>query len=122
VALKDLKAMNSLVSDRIRAGDKLTIHVPKADVARLSKIETMTLEQKQALTGASTQPQPQPQPQPKAPAPTADYTWYTVKSGDNLWLISKKYPGVTPEAIMKANGVDTKLQPGMQLKIPKAPK
>lgn len=112
---KDIKEMNSMTSDRIKAGDKLTIHVPKADAARLGKIETMTFEQKQALVGGTAQPQPMP----KAAPANAGYTLYTVKQGDNLWLISKKYPGVTPEAIMKLNGVDTKLQPGMQLKIPK---
>jgi membrane-bound lytic murein transglycosylase D len=54
--------------------------------------------------------------------PASPYTLYTVKNGDNLWLIAKKYPGVTPEAIMKANGVDARLQPGILLKIPKRPK
>lgn len=118
VPTKDLKEMNSMTSDRIKAGDKLTVHVPKADATRLGKIETMTFEQKQALAGATIQPQPMP----KAAPANAGYTLYTVKQGDNLWLISKKYPGVTPEAIMSLNGMGTKLQPGMQLKIPKVQK
>jgi membrane-bound lytic murein transglycosylase D len=115
IPLKDLKAMNNLTSDRIKAGEKLTIWVAKADLARLGKIDGMTFEQKQATVGAKETIQPMP----KAAPTNANYTLYIVKQGDNLWLISKKYPGVTPEAIMKANGVDTKLQPGMQLKIPK---
>jgi membrane-bound lytic murein transglycosylase D len=125
ITIKDLKAMNSLSSDRITAGDKLTIWVAKADLARLAKLDGMTFEQKQATVGASNTVQPMPKGEEarntKLPTnnPSANHTLYTVKQGDNLWLISRKYPGVTPEAIMKANGVDTKLQPGMQLKIPK---
>ncbi len=118
INVKDLREMNGLTSDRIKAGDKLKIYVPKADLSRLARVETMSFADKQAMVGAKepvvTQPKPQPAP--------AGYTIYTVKSGDNLWLIAKKYPGVTTEAIMKANGVNTKLQPGMQLKIPNAPK
>lgn len=110
--------MNGLTSDRIKAGEKLKIYVPKADLSRYARVETMTFAEKQALTGSKEPVIVQPKPQPAA----AGYTIYTVKSGDNLWLIAKKYPGVTTEAIMKANGVNTKLQPGMQLKIPKVAK
>ena len=118
IAVKDLREMNGLTSDRIKAGEKLKIYVPKADLSKYARIETMTFEEKQKLSGAK---EPAPVPTKPQPAP-AGYTLYTVKSGDNLWLIAKKYPGVTTEAIMKANGVDTKLQPGMQLKIPKVAK
>jgi membrane-bound lytic murein transglycosylase D len=116
ITVKDLREMNGLTSDRIQAGDKLKIYVPKADLSRLARVETMTFAEKQAMVGATAQPQPKVQPAP------AGHTLYTVKSGDNLWLIAKKYPGVTTEAIMKANGVGTKLQPGMQLKIPNVAK
>ncbi len=118
VPVKDLREMNGLTSDRIKAGEKLKIYVPKADLSRYARVETMTFAEKQALTGSKEPVIVQPKPQPAA----AGYTIYTVKSGDNLWLIAKKYPGVTTEAIMKANGVNTKLQPGMQLKIPKVAK
>jgi uncharacterized YkwD family protein len=41
---------------------------------------------------APSNPQPQPQPQPKPqPSPSPSYSqYYTVKSGDTLWLIAKK--------------------------------
>ena len=49
---------------------------------------------------------------------SGDYTTYTVKSGDTLYKIAKKYPGVTAEQIMKINSVSANIKPGMKLKIP----
>jgi membrane-bound lytic murein transglycosylase D len=116
--LKGLMEMNGLKSDGIRAGNRLTLFVPKADALRLSKVETMTFAQKQEMVRTGAMPPTKQAPQ----TPSSHYTLYTVKNGDNLWLIAKKYPGVTPEAIMKVNRVDARLQPGILLKIPKHPK
>ncbi|MBZ5857927.1 LysM peptidoglycan-binding domain-containing protein [Flavihumibacter profundi] len=48
---------------------------------------------------------------------------YTVKSGDNLSKIAKKYPGLTWKDIYEANKDKIKnpdlIQPGWELKIPK---
>ncbi len=52
--------------------------------------------------------------------PNADYTVYTVKNGDSLYNIAKKYPGVSAQNIMDFNGISSsKIKPGMKLKIPK---
>lgn len=55
---------------------------------------------------------------PKVPEKPAFVT-YTVKSGDTLLKISKKYPGVTVSEIKSASGLksDT-IRPGQKLKIP----
>jgi membrane-bound lytic murein transglycosylase D len=83
----------------------------------MAKVDAMSFAEKQAMVGAAA-PTPKVEVQP-APAGT---TIHTVKQGESLWLIAKQYPGVTPEAIMKANGIGDKLQPGMKLKIPKGSK
>lgn len=45
--------------------------------------------------------------------------YYTVKKGDTLSRIAKKYRGVTINEIKRANGMkDTKLKPGQRLVIP----
>ncbi len=119
IAVKDLREMNGLAGDNIKAGGKLVVYVPQAKFATLSKIDGMTFEQKQALVGGAA---PAPTPKVVMPPGNGAYTWHVVKSGENLWLIAKKYPGVTAEAIMKANGISEKLQIGMKLKIPTAAK
>ena len=47
---------------------------------------------------------------------------YTVRSGDNLWDISRKFNGVTMNDLMELNGLskNSKIYPGKQLRIKKA--
>lgn len=45
-------------------------------------------------------------------------TKYTVRSGDNLWSIARKFPGVSPEDIMDINEIDENIVPGQVLLIP----
>ena len=53
-------------------------------------------------------------------SPVQTASTYTVKSGDSLWLIAKKFPGVSAEDIMAHNKVDANISPGQVLNIPKA--
>jgi|GEM_PF-583941 membrane-bound lytic murein transglycosylase D len=105
VGLNQLMAWNGLKSTKIKAGDKLTLYVPKSKSPSISP------------------PNPTPNT-PKASAPnpkttsSGAFVWYTVKPGDNLWAISKKYPGVTDQDIMKLNGISADIKPGMKIKIP----
>ena len=50
------------------------------------------------------------------------YVIYTVRSGDNLWSISRKFSGVTMNDLMRLNGLNknSKIHPGKKLKIKKA--
>ena len=44
--------------------------------------------------------------------------FYTVRRGDSLWSISKKFPGVTVQQIKNLNNMNTnRLKPGMKLKL-----
>ncbi len=49
------------------------------------------------------------------------YQYYTVRSGDNLWVIAQRFNGVTVESIQRLNpGLNPKrLQPGMKIKLKK---
>lgn len=51
--------------------------------------------------------------------PNAEYTIYTVQSGDSLYQIAKKFPGVSSQNIMDFNGIGSNIKPGMKIKIPK---
>jgi len=44
---------------------------------------------------------------------------YTVKSGDNLWIIAKKFSGISADDIMEFNEIDENIDVGQILKIPK---
>ena len=48
---------------------------------------------------------------------TNGLVYYTVKPGESLWLISKKYQGVSADNIMEWNQITEYIQPGMKLKI-----
>ena len=49
------------------------------------------------------------------------YEYYTIKSGDNLYQISKKY-NINPELLMALNGLNANdyIYPGQTLMIPKS--
>ncbi len=54
---------------------------------------------------------------PKVETIDGEFTTYTVQKGETLYSISKKYPGVTDQDIMKWNGIDKDIKPGQVLKI-----
>lgn len=100
VAVNDLKAANSMSNDTIRAGQVLN------------------------LPGAKSPGETAPAPAPAKPATatkTAEMTTksYTVKSGDRLIFIAKKF-GVTQEDLVALNKIKDpgKLQVGQTLKVP----
>lgn len=87
----NLKNWNNLKSNTIKVGQKLKVYPPAADSS----------EPKTTQSGG--------------------YVIYTVKSGDSLWDIAKKFDGVTVESLKKLNGLDSKgnIKVGQKLKIKK---
>jgi membrane-bound lytic murein transglycosylase D len=47
------------------------------------------------------------------------HTMYTVRSGDSLYLIAKRYPGISAQTLKDFNGISDKIKPGQKIKIPK---
>ena len=95
VTVSQIKRWNGLRSNKLRIGQRLTIH-PRRNAPKKSSSATATTTNE---AGVKT---------------------YTVKSGDSLWSISQKFPGVTVENIRKWNDISgNKLKPGMKLKIQK---
>lgn len=100
VGVSQIKRWNGLRSNNLRVGQRLTIfprkpYISKQAVAKTStsKSSTTTL----ASNGSKV---------------------HTVKEGDSLWTISRKYPGVSIENLRKWNGLSgNNLKPGTKLKL-----
>ena len=107
VTVSQIKRWNNLRSDNIRVGQRLVIYRGGKAPASAS-----------ASSSGKTVSQPNPPHKSTVPA-NADYTVYTVKSGDSLYLIAKNYPGVSAQNIMDFNGISSKIKPGMKIRIPK---
>lgn len=102
VKVSSIKQWNNLRSDRIDVGQKLVLYV--------SKNKSNSLPSEKADNKIKTKPT---KPNPGKGKPQV----YTVRPGESLWLIAKKYPGVSAENIMEWNGCTEKISPGMILKI-----
>ena len=112
VSVNQIKRWNNLKSNNIRVGQRLVIY-------RGGKVISNA-------PASTAKPAAQTKQTAAAPAQkaadvntSAEYTTYTVKSGDSLYLIAKRYPGVSAQNIMDFNGIGSNIKPGMTLKIPK---
>ncbi|MCD8313976.1 MAG: LysM peptidoglycan-binding domain-containing protein, partial [Bacteroidales bacterium] len=111
VSVASIKRWNNLSSNNIRIGQTLIIYrggVAPASSGSSSSSSSTASASSSSSSGSSTID------------PNAGYTVYTVKDGDSLYLIAKKYPGVSAQNIMDYNHISSsKIKPGMKLKIPK---
>ena len=95
VRVSQLKQWNGLRSNNLRIGQRLTIY-PKHN------------------TGSSVKPKETP----SRTAVASNSKTHEVRSGDSLWTISRKYPGVTIDNLRKWNGISgNNLKPGTKLKL-----
>jgi membrane-bound lytic murein transglycosylase D len=119
VGLSSLKDWNGLYSNRIKAGQKLVVYVPKSRTDEFRDINNMTFAEKQAMIGKENGTgQMEEPPGPVMAGLNDQFVTYVVKKGDNLWTIAQKFPGITNEDIMRLNQMSTnKLQIGQVLKI-----
>ncbi len=121
VRLTDLRYWNNIRGNTIRAGQKLLVYVPSDKSQNYERINNMSFKQKQESVGIEVAPKPvQKTKQVKTTKSNGKFTTYKVRSGDNPWVISKKFPGVSPQEILDANGIKDarNLRPGQILKIP----
>jgi len=110
VRASDLRYWNNINRNIIKVGQKLVIYVPKSKVSHYQAI---------AESHGSGQNISHVKPDVLADSDSNDFVYYTVRSGDNLWDIAKKYPGVTNDDILRLNNISDarKLKPGQRLKI-----
>ena len=98
VRVSDIKKWNGLRSNNIKIGQRLTIY-PKKSSGSSSNLASNTVKNSSISSKTIT---------------------YVVRSGDSLWSISKKFPGVSVQNIKDWNDISgSKLKSGMKLKITK---
>lgn len=95
VTVSRLKEWNRLKSNNLRIGQKLIIYPnePKVAASRSKKTKSKS-------------------------ASATSKKYYTVRRGDSIWSISKKFKGVSVNQIKRWNGISgNHLKPGMRLKV-----
>lgn len=98
VSVNDIKNWNGLRSNNLKVGQRLIIYSKK------SRGNTANI-----AVAAS---------KPSATDAIQDAKVHTVKQGDSLWTISKKYPGISIENLREWNGISgNDLKPGTKLKL-----
>ncbi|CAM4104270.1 lytic transglycosylase domain-containing protein [Zobellia nedashkovskayae] len=96
VRVSQIKQWNGLRSNNLRIGQRLTIFPRKTSGAAVASSSSST-SSKNFAPGTKT---------------------HTVRSGDSLWTISRKYPGISVDNLRKWNGISGKnLKPGTKLKL-----
>jgi len=99
VRASDLRVWNDIpYGSRIRSGDDLTIWIPKAKGGQLAKGENLSDSGDKKLTANKQQDDPPP----GAKKSESSMKKYTVKPGDNLGKIAKRFH-VTPADIERWN-------------------
>src|SRR5690606_4646631 len=103
VKVSQIMQWNGLRSQELKIGQRLTLY-PSNYVAPSNATKTASTSSKTSITSNM----------------SGDLETYTVKSGDSLWSISQKFPGVSVQNIKDWNDISgSKLKPGMKLKISK---
>ena len=102
VRLSDLKYWNGMTRNLIRVGQKLVVYVPKGEVEKYRGLASGGMVKEEPLK-------------------EGEYFYYTIREGENLWTIAKKFEGVTNGDLMRWNGLSERavrrLKPGQKIKV-----
>jgi membrane-bound lytic murein transglycosylase D len=130
VTTQNLRRWNGLNSSRVAKGRKLTVYIdnggltytahntgqttPQSTKAGTSAVAVTKVDKEYIATASNENATDNNAKR------NQDYLSYKVKSGDSLYAIAKKYPGVSVKNIQDANDLKSaKLRIGQILKIPK---
>ncbi|MBO4917004.1 MAG: LysM peptidoglycan-binding domain-containing protein [Bacteroidales bacterium] len=103
VTVKQLQQWNNLRGTNLRIGQTLYIYRGGSKPASSSGSTASTASSSSSSSSSS----------------SGAYVTYTVRSGDSLYKIAQRYPGVSAEDIMRYNGISSSIKPGMKIKIPR---
>jgi membrane-bound lytic murein transglycosylase D len=114
VGVSSLRYWNNIRRNLIRVGQRLVVYVPSSKVDYYRGINTMSSAQKRKLTGKSAPATVNSKPQKI----DSNYEYHTVRRNENLWIIARKYPGISAKDIMRLNNMrKSNIRVGQKLKI-----
>ena len=128
VTVSDIKEWNDIRKKNVRVGQRLTVYVasksPKTKLAAVVKPKkevTPAVADSSSLHPSTTEKTLATVVNAAESTANSDYILYTIQSGDSLFTIAKKFPGITDAELMAFNNIRNVkgLVPGRQLKIPK---
>ncbi|SNY95011.1 membrane-bound lytic murein transglycosylase D [Flagellimonas pacifica] len=99
VGVSQIKRWNGLRSNNLRVGQRLTIFPRKPYIPKQATTKNNTSKSASGTVAGSSKV-------------------HTVREGDSLWTISRKYPGISIENLREWNGLSgNNLKPGTKLKL-----
>jgi membrane-bound lytic murein transglycosylase D len=118
VRVSDLQYWNNIYGTMIRSGQKLLVYVPDSKLAHYKQINGMSYAEKQKMAGKEVTVETEVS-EAATEEENGDYIYYTIRSGDTLWEIAQKYPGVSDTDIMELNNITDagNIKPGQVIKI-----
>ena len=121
VNINDLRYWNNIHKNLIRVGQKLVIYKPKGAIETYASVSSMNFADKQRFAGKNKEPVTKSSSTPGKSSGNSEYEYYTVRRGDNLYIIARRYPGISNNDIIRANGLNKSghIYPGQKLKIPR---
>ena len=119
VSLSDLRDWNNISKNRIRTGQRLLIYVPSKKYGYYDEFNSLDFASKQKRVGITVSETKPAITTASNTASDSKYIYYTLKKGDTLWDIAKRYEGVTDQDLLKMNGLSSSkdLKPGQQIKV-----
>ncbi|MBP7808551.1 MAG: transglycosylase SLT domain-containing protein [Bacteroidia bacterium] len=129
VTVADLKTWNYIGKKGLRPGKKITVYIqkPAEGKAKAENIEAKAGEQQLANNDSTdnkklaenvASKKTTSTPKAKTPALTGKETYHSIRSGESLYMVSKKY-GVSVDQLLKMNGLskNSTLSIGQKIKI-----
>ena len=117
VGVSDLRYWNNIYRNLIRINQKLAVYVNPSEKEYYSVVDGLSFAEKQARIGKPVIVQKITDEE----TADNDYVYHTVRYGDTVWDIAKKYSGVSATDILNLNGLSQsgKIHAGQKLKIKK---
>lgn len=104
VRINDLRYWNNIQRNLIRVGQKIVVYVAAGTGEKYASGSDVKLSSQ--ASGA------------EQISSDGKYVYYTVRSGDSLWSIARRFPGVSNQDILNLNNMSSNtIKPGQKLKI-----